>query len=221
MRRELRRLLWRLADKPFIVVRGEALYLMCEEDRVGQMRPVEKATPTLSVPVGGSVADVLGLDAVVLGDGGVSAGAVCVTMTGCQEVVTRRCVVLTRCCRVLSVGVCVTLTVSGGGDLAVRVVVSGVDESVCGVNSVMTAGILDLCGVDTVMSGVDRFVCCVSTAMTAGESDVCGGDRVVSGETGESSEVDVFVSGDDVVVCGDDPLLVCRWLVTPCCVGLE
>ena len=77
MRRELRRLLWRLADKPFIVVRGETLCLMCEEEgRVVQMRPVEKATPALSVPVGDGVADVLGLDAVVLGDGGVSAGAV-------------------------------------------------------------------------------------------------------------------------------------------------
>ena len=277
------------------------------------MRPVEKAIPALSVPVGDSDADVLGLDAVVLGDGGVSAGAVgryvsvgdvsvsgigdpvgccvdkvlsgavsgglrdldrvsgggdtdvcgvdkvlsgavsgvCVTLTGCREAVTRMCVVRKRCCRVLSVGVCDLDRVSGGGDtevccvdtvlsgavgggmgdldrvseggdLAVCVVVSGVDESVCGVNPVMTAGVLDLCGVDAVMSGVDRFVCSVSMAMTAGESDVCGGDRVVSGETGESSEVDVFVSGDDVVVCGDDTLLtVCRWLVTPCCVGLE
>ena len=93
------------------------------------------------------------------------------------------------------------VSVAGGGDLAVCVVVSGVEESVCGVNPVMTAGVLDLCGVDTVMSGVDKFVCGVSAVMTAGESDVCGGDSVVSGEAGESSEV-------DVVVCVDDPLLV-------------
>ena len=84
---------------------------------------MEKATPALNVPVGDSVAGVLGLDAVVLGDGGVLSGAVgryvfvgervsagvgrvccvdtmawvlsagvCVTLTGCQEVVTRRCV---------------------------------------------------------------------------------------------------------------------------------
>ena len=372
VRRELRRLMWRLADKPFIVVRGEALCLLCEEeDRVVQMRPVEKATPALSVPIGGSVADVLGLDAVVLGDGGVSAGAVgryvpvgdvsvsgvgdpvgccvdkvlsgavsgglcdldrvsgggdtdgrcvdkvlsgavsgglcdldrvsgggdtdvcgvdkvlsgavsgglcdvdrvsgggdtevsCVDMvlsgavsgglcdldrvSGCGD--TDVCCVdavlsgavggglcdLDRvsgggdtdgCCVVavlsdavggglcdldrVSRGVTVVgdgdVSVAGGGDLAVCVVVSGVDKSVCGVNQVMTAGVLDLCGVDTVMSGVDRFVCSVSTAMTAGESDVCGGDSVVSGEAGESSRVDVFVSGDDVV-CGDDPLLV-------------
>ena len=115
VRRELRRLMWRLADKPFIVVRGEALWLMCEEeDRVVQMRPVEKATPALSVPVGGSVADVLGLDDVVSVSTRccrVLSVGVCVTLTGCQEAVTRMCVVWTRCCRVLSVmGVCVTLT---------------------------------------------------------------------------------------------------------------
>ena len=104
VRRELRRLMWRLADKPFIVVRGEALCLLCEEeDRVVQMRPVEKATPALSVPVGGSVADVLGLDDVVSVSGvgdpvgccvdkvlRVLSVGVCVTMTGCQELVTRR-----------------------------------------------------------------------------------------------------------------------------------
>ena len=369
VRRELRRLMWRLADKPFIVVRGEALRLLCEEeDRLVQMRPVEKATPALSVPVGGSVADVLGLDAVVLGDGGVSAGAVGryvsvgdVSVSGVGDPVgccvdkvlsgavsgglcdidrvsgggdTEGCCVdkvlsgavsgglcdidrvsgggdtdvcgvdkvlsgavsgglcdldglsgggdtdvcgvdkvlsgavsgglcdLDRvsgggdtdgCCvdvvlsGAVSGGLCdldrvsgggdaegsyvdaalssgglcdldrvsrgVTVvgdgdvSVAGGGDLAVCVVVSGVDESVCGVNSVMTAGVLDLCGVDTVMSGVDRFVCSVSMAMTAGESEVCGGDSVVSGEAGESSRVDVFVSCDDVV-CGDAPLLV-------------
>ena len=31
-----------------------------------------------------------------------------------------------------------------------------VDESVYGVNSVMSADVLDLCGVDTVVSGVDK-----------------------------------------------------------------
>ena len=367
VRRELRRLMWRLADKPFIVVRGEALCLLCEEeDRVVQMRPVEKATPALSVPVGGSVADVLSLDAVVLGDGGVSAGAVgryvsvgdvsgvgdpvgCCVDKVLSGAVSRGLCDIDRvsgggdtdvcdvdkvlsggglcdldgvsgggdtdvcdvdkvlsgavsgglcdldgvsgggdtdvcgvdkvlsgavsgglcdldrvsgggdmdvcgvdavlssavsgglcdldrvsgggdtdvCCvdAVLSgavggglcdldrvsrgvtvVGDC-DVSVAGGADLAVCVVVSGVDESVCGVNSVMTAGVLGLCGVDTVMSGVDRFVCSVSTAMTAGESDVCGGDSMVSGDAGESSRVDVFVSCDDVV-CGEDPLLV-------------
>ena len=71
MRHELRRLVLRSADRPFIVVRGEALCLMCDEEaRVVQMRPVEKAAPALSGPVGGSASCVLGLDAVVLDDGG-------------------------------------------------------------------------------------------------------------------------------------------------------
>ena len=56
----------RSADRPFIVVRGEALCLMGEEDvRVVQMRPVEKAASTLSGPVGGSVSHVLDVNAVV------------------------------------------------------------------------------------------------------------------------------------------------------------
>ena len=56
VRHDLRRLMLRSADRPFIVVRGEALCLMCEEEaRVVHMRPLEKATPALSDPVGGSV----------------------------------------------------------------------------------------------------------------------------------------------------------------------
>ncbi len=51
---------------------------MCEEEaRVVQMRPVEKAAPALSGPVGVTVSCVLGLDAVALGGGGVSSGACC------------------------------------------------------------------------------------------------------------------------------------------------
>ena len=47
---------------------------MCEEEaRIIQMRPMKKAAPASSGPVGGSV---LGMDAVVLCDGGVSSGAV-------------------------------------------------------------------------------------------------------------------------------------------------
>ena len=57
----------------------------------------------------------LGLDAVVLGDGGVSSGAVggymCLLVTcQCHVEVTWSCVVLTQCCRMLPVAVCVTLT---------------------------------------------------------------------------------------------------------------
>ena len=77
MRLELRRLLLRSADTPFIVVRGDALCLMCEEEaRVVHMYPVEKVASALSGHVGSSVSCVLGLDAVVLGDGGVPSGDV-------------------------------------------------------------------------------------------------------------------------------------------------
>ena len=57
---ELRRLVLLSADRPFIVVREEALCLMCEEEaRVVEMRDVEeKAASALSGPVGGSVLNV-------------------------------------------------------------------------------------------------------------------------------------------------------------------
>ena len=89
------------------------------------------------------------------------------------------------------------MSLSGGGDAFV----SGVDASVCCVNSMLADGILDLCGSDAVVSGADEPVCGVSSVMTAGELDVFGYDSVVSDETGE------VVSVDDVVACGDNPLL--------------
>ena len=56
LRHELRRLGLRLADRPFIVVREEALCLMCEEEASFiEMRPVEKPASGLSGPVGGSM----------------------------------------------------------------------------------------------------------------------------------------------------------------------
>ena len=74
VRDELRRLVVRLADKPFIVVREEALRLMREEEAsVIEMRQMEKVASGLSGPVGGSVSCVLSLDAAVVGDGGVIA----------------------------------------------------------------------------------------------------------------------------------------------------
>ena len=81
---------------------------------------------------------------------------------------------------------------------------SGVDESVCGVNSVLADGILDLCVIDTVESNVVEPVCGVSSVMTAGELDVCGCDSLVSDGAGDSSGVEVV---DDVVACGDYTLL--------------
>ena len=116
----------RSADRPFSVVREEALCLMCEEEaRAVQMRPlVEKAAPALSGLVGGSVSNVsvgdvsvdmelCGVDKVLssavsgglcdldsVSGGGDTDGvvltrcqvlsvAVCVILTGCQEVMTR------------------------------------------------------------------------------------------------------------------------------------
>ena len=75
LRHELRRLVLRLADRPFIVVREEALCLMCEEEASFiEMRPVEKPASGLSGPlVVVCRVCVLSLDAVVLGDGGVVA----------------------------------------------------------------------------------------------------------------------------------------------------
>ena len=92
------------------------------------------------------------------------------------------------------------MSLSGAGDA----VVSGVDESVCGVSSVLADGILDLSGIDTVVYGVDEPVCDVSAVMTTGELDVCGCDSLVSNGAGDSSGVEVV---DDVVACGDDTLL--------------
>ena len=92
------------------------------------------------------------------------------------------------------------MSLAGGGDAFV----SGVDESMCCVSSVLADGILDLCGVDTVAPGVDEYLCGVSSVMTADEIDVCGCDSLVSDGAGDSSGVEVV---DDVVACGDDTLL--------------
>ena len=181
VRRELRRLMWRLADNPFIVVRGEVLCLMCEEeDRVVQMRPVEKATPALSVPVGRSVADVLGLDAVVLGDGGVSAGAVG---------------------RYVSVG---DVSVSGVGDpvgCCVDTVLPGaVGGGLCDRDRVSGGGDMEVCCVDTVLSGAVSGGLCDLDGVSRGVTVVGDGDVSVSG--GGELDMGVAVSGVDESVCG-------------------
>ena len=167
VRHELRRLMLRSGDKPFIVVREEALCLMCEEEvRVMELRPVEKAAPATSGPVSSSVSYVLGLDDVVLGDGRVSSG-------------------------VVSGGLYDLDRVSGGGDTdvsGVDTVVSGADDidSVSRDDIVVSVDEMSLSGgVDTVVSGVDEPVCCVSSVMTAGELDVSGCDILLSDETGD------------------------------------
>ena len=225
LKHQLRRLVLRLADKPFIIVREEALCLLCEEEAsVVAMRPVEKAAPCLSGPVGGSMSCVLGLDAVVSCDGGVTAGDVgrCVSvgderrdmeLSGVDTVVSG----------IFSGGcLCDLDRVSGGGDTNV----SRVDTVVSG-DSVSRGVVVHVAGMslagdgDSVVSGVDEPVCsdslvmtadefdvCAcdsdSSVMTADELDMCACDSLVSGGAGDSSSVEVV---DDVVACGDDAVL--------------
>ena len=180
------------------------------------MQPVEKVASALSGPVGSSVSCVLGLEDVVLGDVGVSSGDVGRYASGGDMSVPCGGDVELRGVDTVEPGAvsgcqCDLDSVSRG-DLVVRVgemslsgdgdaVVSGVDECVCYVNSVLADGVLDLCGVDTVVSGVDEYVCGVSSTMTADELDVCGCDSLVSDGDGDSSGGEVL---DDVVACGDD-----------------
>ena len=214
MQHELRRLVLRSADRPFIVVREEALCLMCEEEsRVVEMRSVEeKAAPALSGPVGGSVLNVSvgnvsvdmelsGVDTVVSGAVG---GGLCdldrVSGCGDTDVSGVNTVVSDDLDNMSGVDIVVRvgdMSLSGGGDA----VVLGVDGSVCGVNPVLADSIINLCGIDTVVSSVDEPVCGDNSVVTAGEFDVCGCGSLERDETGD------VVSVDDVVACDDDPLL--------------
>ena len=190
VRHELRWLVLRSPDRPFIVVREEALCLMCEEEAsVVEMRPVEKAAPALSGPVGGSVSNV-------------SVGDVSVDMdvSGVDTV-----------SGAVSGGLCDLNRVPGGGDTDVSGVdtVSGaVSVCLCDLDSVSPGAMVVRVGEmmlseggDAVVSGVDVRVCGVRSVLTAGELDVCCCGSLVSDETGD------VVSVDDVVACGDDPLL--------------
>ena len=211
--------MWRLADKPFIVVRGEALCLMCEEeDHVVQMRPVEKATPALSVPVGGSVADVLGLDAVMLGDGGVSAGAVGryvsvgdVSVSGVGDPVG--CCVDKMLSGAVSGGLCDLDRVSGGGNTYVcgvdKVLSGAVSGGLCDLDRVSGGGDTDVCGVDKVLSGaVSGGLCDLDRVSGGGDTDVCGVDKVLSGAvSGGLCDLDRVSGGGDTDVCGVDKVL--------------
>ena len=218
VRHELRWLVLRSPDTPFIVVREEALCLLCEEEAsVVAMRQVEKAAPALSGPVGGSVSNG-------------SVGDVSVDM--------ELCCVDTVLSSAVSGGLCVLDRVSGGGDTdasGVDTVSGAVSGGLCDLDRVSGGGDTDVSGVDmvsgavsvclcdldsvspgamvvrvgemmlsgggdAVVSGVDVPVCGVSSVMTAGELDVCCCGSLVSDETGD-------VSVDDVVSFGDDPLL--------------
>ena len=193
MRHELRRLALRSADTPFIIVREEALCLMCEEEaRAVQMRPVvEKAAPALSGPVGGSVSNLSVCDL-----------SVDMELCGVDTVLSSA----------VSGGLCDLDRVSGGGDTdasGVDTVVSGaVSGGLCDLDSVSPDAMVVRVGEtmlsggnEAVLSGVDVPVCGVSSVMTAGELDVCCCGSLESDATGD------VVSVDDVVACGDDPLL--------------
>ena len=194
---------------PFIVVREEALRLMCEEEAsVIEMRQVEQAASGLSGPVGGSVSRVLSLDAAVVCDGGVTADAGDVgryVSVGDER----------RDMELSGVDTVVSGAVSGGlcdlGSLSPGVMVVRVgDMSLTG-------------GGDTVVSGRDEPMCGDSSVKTADDFDVCACDSLVSDGAGDSSAVE-FV--DDVVACSDDTMTRCsmtwfvvvdgcRFLVTP------
>ena len=222
VRHELRRLVLRSADRPFIVVREEALCLMCEEEaRAVQMWPVvEMAASALSGPVGGSVSNLsvgdLSVDMELCGVDTVLSSAVSGGLCDMDRVSgggdTDASGVDT-VSGAVSGGLCDLDRVSGGGDTdvsGVDTVVSGaVSVCLCDLDSVspdamvVRVGETMLSGGDvvTVVSGVDVPVCGVSSVMTSGELDVCCCGSLVSDATGD------VVSIDDVVACGDDPLL--------------
>ena len=236
MQHELRRLVLRLANRPFIVVREEALCLMCEEEsRVVEMRPVEeKAAPALSGPVGGSVLNVSvgdvsvdmelsGVDTVVSGAVG---GGLCDLnrVSGCGDTdVSGLDMVVSGA---VSGGLCDLDSVSGDGDTGM----SDDLDNVSGVDIVVRVGDMSLSGGgDAVVLGVDGSVCGVNPVLADSILNLCGIDTVVSSDDepvcGDNSvvtagEFDVcgcgslerdetgdVVSVDDVVACGDDPLL--------------
>ena len=191
LRHDLRRLMLRSADRPFIVVREEALCLMCEEEaRVMHMRPVGKAAPGLSKHVGGiSVSGVSGVDTMI--SGAVSVGLCDLDMLsggGDTGVIG----VDTLVAATVSGGLCDIDRVTGVGDTGV----SGVDTLV---SATVSGGLCDLDrvsrgdlvervgdislsrGGDAIMSGVDESVCCANSVLAAGILDSCGVEVVDDG----------------------------------------
>ena len=101
------------------------------------------------------------------------------------------CVTLTVCHQVTYVRVCEML-LPGGGDA----VVSGVDEPVCGVNSVMTTGELDVCGCDSLESGEIGDVVSVDDVVAYGDDPRLPDAIRVGGRL--SVVGDIFVSDSGV-----------------------
>ena len=219
VRHELRRLMLRSADRPFIVLREEALCLMCEEEAsVVELRPVENGASGLSGHVRGSMSCVLSLDAVVLGDGGVSSGAVgrhvsvgdVSVSCGCDMELS---VIDTVMSDAVSGGLCDLDSVSGGGDTDV----SGVDTAVsdaCDIDSmsrgdiVVCVGEMSLSGDgDAVVLGVDEYVCCVNPVLADGILNLCGIDTVVSGVDEPVCGVSSVMTAGELDMCACDRLV--------------
>ena len=226
VRHDLRRLMLRSADRPFIVVREEALCLMCEEEaRVVQMRPVDKAAPTLSDSVGGSVSCVLGLDAIVLDDGGVSSGGVAryasVGDVSCG-VDMELCVVDTMISGAVSVGLCDLDMLSGGGDTGVigvdTLVAATVSGGLCDIDRVTGVGDTGVSGVDTLVSATVSGSLCdidsvsgdVDTVLSgAVSSGLCDLDRVSRGDLVERVGDISLSRGGDAIMSGVDESVCC------------
>ena len=191
VRHDLRRLMLRSADRPFIVVREEALCLMCEEEAcVMHMRPVGKAAPGLSMHVGGiSVSGVSGVDTMI--SGAVSVGLCDLDMlSGGGDT------------GVIGVDTLVAATVSGGLCDIDRVTGVG-DTGVSGVDTLVSATVSgSLCDIDSVSGDVDTVL---SGAVSSG---LCDLDRVSRGDLVErvgdislSRSGDAIMSGVDESVC--------------------
>ena len=206
VRHELRWLVLRSADRPFIVVREEALCLMCEEEAsVVAMRQVEKAAPALSGPVGGSVSNV-------------SVGDVSVHMElRCFDTVLSSAV---------GGGLCDLDSVSAVGDTDVSgldtVVSSAVSGCLCDLDSVSGGGVTGVSRVNTVVSDdLDNVSGCDIVVRVGDMSMSGGGDAVVLGVDGSmwgvnpvlaDSVVNLFgidtvVSSVDEPVCGDNSVV--------------
>ena len=184
VRHELRRLMLRSADKPFIVVRGEALCLMCEEEaRVMHMRSVGKAVPALNEHVGGiSVSDVVAVDTLM--SGAVSVGLCDIDrVTGVGD--TGVSGVDTLVSATVSGSLCDIDSVSGDVDTvlsrAVRSGLRDLDRVSRGDLVERVGGISLSRGGDAIMSGVDKSVCFANSVLAAGILDSCGVEVVDDG----------------------------------------
>ena len=192
VRHDLRRLMLRSADRPFIVVREEALCLMCEEEaRVMHMRPVGKAAPGLSKHVGGiRVSGVSGVDTMI--SGAVSVGLCDLDMlSGGGDT------------GVIGVDTLVAATVSGGLCDIDRVTGVG-DTGVSGVDTLVSATVSgSLCDIDSVSGDVDTVL---SGAVSSG---LCDLDRVSRGDLVERVGDISLSRGGDAIMSGVDESVCC------------